>query len=403
MDVRALGDSLGVAALLQGSVRREGGQVRVTAQLVDVSSGYTLWSDQFDRELSGILQVQEQIARSIADALQLTLSASSVAGRAPDVGAHDLYLLGLNSFHQRDVAAAIDYFRRATAVDPAYAEAWGGLAMAHAVSPAYVGRYGDTDRAPISAREGADSTRVAAARAKQLDDRLAEPYAALCQSLAYLEYMWEDAERECDAATLRNPSSAIAHQWRAELLLIVRRFAEADSAIARSLELDRRALLAPIVAANISMASGDLVEAERRLRAHLPADPSPTTGNLLTALLVMRGDTASLRAHLENVDPRLAPMAAQLVAARTDATARASVLSVVAAGVSAGLAGLAVESTTVKALYGDYDGVLPLLEESLARREFNLPLLIGMPVLDPLRGNPRFQRVVDGLRLTPYW
>jgi hypothetical protein len=124
---------------------------------------------------------------------------------------------------------------------------------------------------------------------------------------------------------------------------------------------------------------------------------------LLRDLLILRGDSAGLRAHLEQVDPVRAPLAAQLIAARSDPGLRAEALAMVDADPLPGGRRFALERAGTWALYGDFDGALRLLEESFAQREFNLPLVIGTPTYEPLRNNPRFQRIVQGLGLTPYW
>ena len=396
-DVRAIGDSLDVATVLEGSVRRDGERLRVTAQLIDVADGYHLWSESYDTELAGVFEVQERIARSIVDALQVQLGAAGTfeRGAAPSLEAHDIYLLGLSHFNERRILEAIEAFQRAADADPGYAEAWAWLALSHAVSSPFGGAQVDS---------AAALTREAAERAIALGDRLAEPWAALCQVATYIDHDWDEAERVCDSAVRRNPNSAIAHQWRAEMLMIRRRFAEADSAIGRALSLDPRALVAPLIWMLIPYTAGDLGETERRAAA---VEVSDATGNarwLLASVAVLRGDTAALRPLASLFGSGRADLPELLVRARGDAAARSEALALLdSSGPPDAPQPTAHDLAQGRALFGDYPAALLLLEEALERREFNLALALGLPVFDPLHEDPRFLAVVRGLDLEPWW
>ena len=135
LDVRAIGDTLDVATVLEGSVRRDGSRVRISARLVDAGSGYQIWSEEYHRELRDIFAVQDEIASAIAGALEMKLAggSGSATRRSPDIEAHDLYLRGVfvrNQLTAEGLERAVDYFDRAIQLDSGYAIAYAGKASA---------------------------------------------------------------------------------------------------------------------------------------------------------------------------------------------------------------------------------------------------------------------------------
>ncbi|NNE04399.1 MAG: adenylyl cyclase, partial [Xanthomonadales bacterium] len=137
-DIADIGQKLNVATILEGSVRKHGNQARITAQLIKVDDGFHLWSETYDRNLDNIFQVQDEIARAIVDALKLPLLGQDeqavAASSASSFEAYDLYLLGRHHYRQvneQGFKKAVEYFTRATDVDPDYAPAWSGLADAY--------------------------------------------------------------------------------------------------------------------------------------------------------------------------------------------------------------------------------------------------------------------------------
>ncbi|MEX2281542.1 MAG: hypothetical protein WEE89_03525 [Gemmatimonadota bacterium] len=396
MDVRTIGDSLGVATVLEGSVRRDGERVRVTAQLIKVANGYHLWSDQYDAELSDVFAVQERIARSIADALQVELRGGDALTQraAANAEAHDAYLRGLDGFHRRGSARlreAIGHFERAIAADSNYAQAWAGLALVYSVLPAY-------DSFPE--HEAAIRTRAAAQRASALDDRLAEPYAAICQSASQLEWKWEDARRACDAALARNPSFATAHQWKAELLYVLGDLAGAEASALRAIELNPLSAIVYIAAGVISSIKRDPARAEQYYRVGVSIDstlPYTTTG-LVRALLEQRKyDEVKQRLIAHGYD---AAAMERFVAAYTDRRALPAARAVIEAWPQQG--NLWMQAYFLASL-GDTQGALRYLERSVEQHEFNAPNLLRAPYLSDLQDHPRYRAVLRRMGLEPYF
>jgi TolB-like protein len=200
-DVRTIGQELGVDSLLEGSVRKAGRNVRITAQLIDVDTGFHLWTAQYDREIADILAIQDEIAASIAAALQVTLGTSGSAALPSrgtgDARAYDFYLRGRSLYYQfrrRSVERALDMFGRATEIDPDYALAYTGMAACWCFMFLY------TDRR-AEALERADAT---SRRALQLAANLAETHAARCQVLS-LAGRSDEAEEHFETAIQLNP------------------------------------------------------------------------------------------------------------------------------------------------------------------------------------------------------
>jgi TolB-like protein/DNA-binding SARP family transcriptional activator/Tfp pilus assembly protein PilF len=233
---------LGVDAVLEGSVRRSGDRVRITAQLIDGRADSHLWSETFDRDLEDVFAVQAEIAGIVAEALRVRMVAPTGSERPPptrSAEAHDLYLRGLFHWNRRsatDLGLAVGFFEEATRIDPAYARAWAGLALAYAVIP-----IGFT---PIMAPDEAWARMDAAAdRALALDPTLAEAHAARAMSY-HFQRRWDDAERQFRQALALNPDYATTHQWYGEHLAKTGRGDAGVAAVRRALELDPLSLVA---------------------------------------------------------------------------------------------------------------------------------------------------------------
>jgi TolB-like protein len=213
-DLREIAEELDVSAVLEGSVRRDSSRVRVTAQLIDARTGFHIWSETFTREPRDLFAIQDEIARSIARALRVSLlpveaQAAMIAPTTGDPEAYDEYLRGRFELRQRTDAsllAAIDHFDRATQLDPEFAPAWAGLGMTYGLMPFY------SDAIPFEV--AGLKAREAAERAIAIDPGLPEAHAAVGQSYGF------GAER---AAAFRqaialDPKYAEAHQWLGETL-----------------------------------------------------------------------------------------------------------------------------------------------------------------------------------------
>ncbi|HEY5021606.1 MAG TPA: protein kinase [Gemmatimonadaceae bacterium] len=216
IDVGEIGRKLHVQAVLEGVVRRSGDRLRVNAQLTNVSDGLAIWSDTYERRTSDIFAVQDDIARSVADALKLRLGGKAVELSSSSRGtenleAYDAYLRGRYFWNRRGAAnlrKALSYFEESVVRDPGFARAYAGLAITHAILPEY------TDTPPA---DGLAKTRSAAAHALALDSSLAEAHTALGLAAVHA-WDFRAGETEYRKAIALDPGYPTAHQWYGELL-----------------------------------------------------------------------------------------------------------------------------------------------------------------------------------------
>jgi TolB-like protein/DNA-binding winged helix-turn-helix (wHTH) protein len=228
---------VGANYLLEGSIRRSGDRIRVTAQLIQSSDQSHLWADSYDRELTDVLRIESDIASSVASEIRLTLSQQihqrlAAAGRT-NVEAHDAYLRGLQGWNLRTrdgFQQAITNFTRATELEPSYAPAFAGLARVYSLAPVFAG---------MPAGEAAPKALEAASRALSLDETLADAHCALGFVKAHYEYDWPAAQREFRRAIELEPNNAYAHLFYSNSYLSpLGHHEEAIAEMKRAMDLD---------------------------------------------------------------------------------------------------------------------------------------------------------------------
>ena len=244
-DARKIGEALRVTMLLEGSVRKSGQQIRVTAQLIDAANGYQIWSETFDRNVSDVIALQDEIARRIAARLRVQFgtetSAAMAQRRAVNPEAHVIYLQARHKWNKRtrpEIEGAVHLFRQAIDVDPAYADAHAGLAASYVVLPGYAYRPA-SEYLPIAC--------AAARRALELDPNSAEAHAVLGDAAAQVGD-FDTAIPHLQRAIELNPNYATGHQWYGEALKELDRMDEALVEFRKAEELDP---LSPIIRACI--------------------------------------------------------------------------------------------------------------------------------------------------------
>ncbi|MGD8496528.1 MAG: hypothetical protein PVF05_10085, partial [Gemmatimonadales bacterium] len=276
-DARTVGDSLGVAHLVEGSVRKAGDRLRITAQLIDTQTGSHLWSDQYDRELGDVFAIQTEIADAIARALRVPLGLAEheqLVSPTEDLQVYDLYLNGRALLRERgkNVDEAIRLFEAAIARDSNWAPAWAGLAEARTILPYFVSETADS----AVWAQNLEAGERAALRALELDPNNSS--AAVALGNAYRDrWEWEPAESAYVRALSTDPDNADAHQQYAEFLSYTGRLDEAYEAARRALALDR-SILRLDVAGYIARYNGLYPEATQFLDEgiRLDADSSVT-------------------------------------------------------------------------------------------------------------------------------
>jgi serine/threonine-protein kinase len=224
LDIREIGRRLNVGVILDGSIRRAGNRLRITVQLIDVNDGHHLWSERYDREMTDVFEVQDEITAAIVDKLRpqlLGARSPSAARHSEDPEAYALYLKGRHHWGRRPAGTmeAIAYFEQAVRRDPTYALAYAGLADAYNTLASWEGGV-------LPPREGFQKGMSYAEQALRLKPELAEGHAALAYAL--LHYRWEipEAERLFLEAIRLNPRYGPAHHWYSHLLVAAGRMEE---------------------------------------------------------------------------------------------------------------------------------------------------------------------------------
>src|SRR5437868_3742328 len=241
-DLRQIAQQLGVANILEGSVQKANDQVRVNVQLINALTDAHLWADTYDRKLTDIFAVETEIAKTVADMLQAKLTGSEqhvIAARpTANSEAHQLYLKGRFFWNKRtgnDLKKSIDYFEQAIAADPNYALAYAGVADGYVWLPGY------TAGTP---RDSYPKAKAAANKALELDDTLAEARTSLAIAIWLYDFDSSQANREFQRAIELNPNYAIAHQQYGNITLsALGRFEDAIAEGKRAVELDPLSLV----------------------------------------------------------------------------------------------------------------------------------------------------------------
>ena len=280
LDVPQIGTKLKVATVLEGSVRKMGGQLRITAQLIDVESGYHLWSEQFDRQLDDIFAIQNEIATNIAERLEVTIGVSARGHRLQthNVEAYELYLKGRALLYQRGMAMfqARECFEDALALDPQYALAHAGLADSYSI----LGYYG-----LITPSEAWANARKAAEHAAALAPELAEAHNALAIIAFVRDWDWATTGREFPRSLELNPSYVQARCWYAMAYLQGTR-GDHEAAIVEArvaVDIDPLSPYAHTMLAYVLASAGRTGEAVEEAQRGAESDPDSYWGQFVLA------------------------------------------------------------------------------------------------------------------------
>jgi len=267
-----VGRELGVLAVLTGRVVQHGDDLNIQTELVDVAADSQLWGRQYNRKLSEIITIQEEIAKDVAEELRLKPTREEQnrltkrSTESPE--AHQLYLKGRYLWNRRTretVRRAAQYFQQAIDRDPGYGLAWAGLADCYGVSGVY-GVMSNKDSIPLA--------KEAAIKALEIDDTLAEAHASLGYAEGY-DWDWSDAEREFQRAIQLDPTYPTAHHWRAtNFLEPMGRLNEAMTELKRAHELDPLSPVINAVLARNFMFARQYDRAAEQLRTTLEIDPN---------------------------------------------------------------------------------------------------------------------------------
>ncbi|HSO88759.1 MAG TPA: helix-turn-helix domain-containing protein [Draconibacterium sp.] len=245
---------LGVNFILEGSVLQHDGKVRIMVNLIDARLDQYILTEQYDRELSDIFQIQSDIAKQVSSALNVVISSKVIKRiekiHTRNMEAYSCYLKGLFFLNRRgwgDLEKSTDNFEKAIAADPDFAEAYSGMAEVY-----YVRTYRKIYPRP----EGYIKSKELALKALELDNNLAEAHATIGAILAWNEWKWEEAAKECELAIGLNPNSATAHQYYADILIVMNRPTVARQQIDIAARLSPTSTVIYLQSANYYLAEG---------------------------------------------------------------------------------------------------------------------------------------------------
>jgi len=398
LSIRKIAEELAVASVLEGSVRREGSQLRIVAQLINAADGYHLWSKTYDRELHNVFAVEDELARSIAVALrpQLLKGASPLVQQpTSSMDAHDLYLKGRHHWNKRtgeDLRKAIALFQQALELDPAYALAHAGLADSYLLLSEY-------SEAPPP--EVIPKAKAHAYKAMELDGTLAEPHATL-GLISANDYEWRTAEREYKRAIELRSGYATAHHWYALLLGSQARFAEARAQAEQALQLDPASRVVNNMLGVVLLQSRDYQGAIDAFQKTLDLDGGFASAHeLLACAYLGAGRRAEALAELGRATEsgvKHAALRAWVLAEMGDLTAATRLLRDLEGRSHREYVDLGMLAA-LHAQTGDKDRAFALLDKAYAERDWSLRDLKVSPVWDPLRSDPRFSRLLKRVNL----
>jgi TolB-like protein len=395
IDVQEVARKLNVAHILEGSVRKSGNKVRITAQLIKAADGYHLWSETYDRTLDDIFVVQDDIAGEVVKALKLTLlgPTSVTRSRPVDPEAYNLALQGRFFFDRRsrkDLERAVEYFRRSFERDPGYAPAWAGLSEAYA-------RQADNGFVPVA--DGYRRAREAAEKALALDPQLVDAHLAMGWIQTTYDWDWAAADASFRKALDLEPGSAQTLRSAGIQAMTLGRWNEAIDLANKTIERDP---LRPNYYNNLGLALLAVnrdAEAEAAFRKALELDPDGAFRHRMLGLaLLLKGKTgAALQEMEQETDEtwRLSalPLAFHALGRRSESDAALAALKSKHAGE------MAYQIAEVHAFRGEADLAFEWLERAYDQRDGGLTDIKGDRFVRGLAGDPRYKALLRKLKL----
>ncbi|PYJ20852.1 MAG: hypothetical protein DME99_09080 [Verrucomicrobia bacterium] len=398
-DLPQIAKRLGVSSILEGSVQKTADRVRVTVQLINAVSDAHLWAETYDRNLTDVFAAESDIAKMIADTLRAKLTGpeqQAIAVRPTEnAEAHQLYLRGRYFWNKRtgaDLKKAIGYFNQATDKDPNYALAYAGLADAYVLLSAY---------AEASPKDSLPQAKAAATKALELDSTLGEAHTTLGNALVAYDLNFAEANREFRRAIELNPNYATAHQWYGETGLVpLGQFEQAIAEVKRALELDPLSLVINADVGTVLTSARRYDEAIEQLRKTVEMDPGFYYAHWTL------GDALELKGLNEEAIAEYK----EAIALNDDPLPRA-LLGHLYAKIGRKNEALAIlqqlrelrESSKQRYVspynlalihigLGQKDEAIQLLEETYEERDgYDIAFIKVEPLLDPLRGDSRFE------------
>jgi TolB-like protein/DNA-binding winged helix-turn-helix (wHTH) protein/Flp pilus assembly protein TadD len=389
---------LNVDAVVEGTVLRSGGQVRITAQLIDANADKHLWSQSYEGELKDTLALQNQVARAIADQIRINLNPQEQTAlkiaKVVNPEAYESYLKGRYFWNKRTpdtLKVALAYFNQAIDEDPNYAQAYSGLADTYAL-------LGDWQYAVMTPKEALPKAKAAAIKALELDSTLSEAHNSLAFCFDAFDWDLESAGKEFQRSIELNPGYATAHHWYAWHLSLLGRYEEAIEEMRKAKNLDPLSLIINADLAELLVIAHFYDESMIQSRKTIEMDPNfALAHNQLAQAYLQKHMNAEAIAELQKAvdlsggSPTIIANLARAYAASGKTSEAVKLLGDLKNHPNRGYSD-ASEVAVVYAALGDKDQAMHWLEIGYEER-FN-PGVLLRPGFDPLRSDPRFQDLV---------
>jgi TolB-like protein len=392
-DLRTVGEKLNVGNILEGSVRKEGNKVRITAQLIKAADGFHLWSDTYDRELNDILSVQDDIARSVAASLKIPLLGTKSAVRAVNGEAYNACLQARYFYERADeesMARAVEYFERAIQIDASYAAAWAGLADARLLQ-AGLGY--------IPLEEGYRKAKEAATRALTLDPDLADAHEAMGSIKTNYEWNWAGADASFQRALALQPGNVRAIVAAGELARTLGRIDEAVALNRRAVELDPLNAWAYTDLGVHEYYAGRMGEALAAFKKVLELNPErPLIPEAVARVYLAEGRVNEALAEAER-EPDPLWRSFGLALAYFAVGRKRESDTVLAEFINKNHDGAAYQIAEIYGFRGDTEHAFNWLERAYRQRDSGLVFIKGDPLLRSLERDPRYVAFLKKMRL----
>jgi TolB-like protein/Tfp pilus assembly protein PilF len=389
--------ALGVAHVLEGSVRKSGNTLRITAQLVRADDGFHVWSETYDRQLDDIFKIQDDIAGAVVNALKVSLLGAEPPHAAPaaNTEAYTLYLQGRASTRRytgADNEVAIDYFQRAVQADPGFAPAWADLARAYGAAFALFGTRSGSEDAHKKMSE-------AAGKALTLDPSLPEGHLAMGAMFRFIDFVPDEAQREYDRAMELAPGNADVLTAASLLAASLGRFDEAARLGQKAVDLDPLAVDPYRALGMAEYAGGRLTEAEAVFRKALELNPTVEAMHYRLALVLLADDKPEAALAESRREPDAARQQLGLALA-FDALGRTAEADAARTLAEKNANGWSYQIAQIYAHRADTERAFAWLDRAYAERDSGLPqYLKGDPLLVSLRPDPRYATLLQKLGL----